>query len=353
MVEPKTNAMQLRNDIELTRFAQSGDKSAEEVLLDRYQYLARVKARSYFLSGAEHEDTVQEAMIGLYKAIRDFNEEYDCSFRSFAILCVTRQIITAIKTYARKKHNPLSSYQSLDIDDSDEDLLDSLALQSIGNNKTGDPLDLFILKEELDTVITILRNKLSKMEWDVFIEHLDGNSYREIMDKIGCDYKAVDNALCRVREKVKPYLDSPEYLEEELKQLKKKGVKEMAKGGITGFGYFMRIKGLSPILAAPLWNKLPQKEKDKCKAEAAALRTSKPKPTTVPTGPVVGSEPAVSGTPLKPEPAAILPSLLSILSKRPELLEKVRIMVLEELENKAEVLQQKLLNVQKEIISLQ
>ncbi|PKQ27956.1 MAG: RNA polymerase sporulation sigma factor SigH [Candidatus Anoxymicrobium japonicum] len=191
------------SDKELVRCSKSGDRLAESVLINRYKYLAHLKARSYFLPGADHEDTVQEGMIGLFKAIRDFKEGELCSFRSFAILCVTRQIITAVKTHARKKHNPLSSYQSLDAPSSDENLLDTLASHSRGSEKSEDPLNLFIFEEELDTVIAILRDKLSDLEWSVFIKYLDSRSYQEIAEDLMCETKVVDNALCRIKQKIK------------------------------------------------------------------------------------------------------------------------------------------------------
>ena len=202
-VNPSVKKYRDMSDKELVRAAREGDTAAESILISRYQYLAHVKARSYFLTGAEHEDTVQEGMIGLFKAIRDYKEDELCSFRSFAILCITRQIITAVKTYARKKHNPLSSYQSLDSQVPDESILDSLAAQSAGSDKSEDPLELFIYDEELDNVISILRDKLSDLEWSVFVEYLDGKSYQEIADDLGCETKVVDNALCRIKQKIK------------------------------------------------------------------------------------------------------------------------------------------------------
>lgn len=202
-VNPSVKKYRDMSDKELVRGARSGDPLAESVIIHRYQYLAHVKARSYFLTGADHEDTVQEGMIGLFKAIRDYKEDELCSFRSFAILCITRQIITAVKTHARKKHNPLSSYQSLDTQVPDESLLDSLASNSIGPDKSEDPLELFIFGEELDGVINILKDKLSDLEWSVFVEYLEGKSYQEIAEEIACETKVVDNALCRIKQKIK------------------------------------------------------------------------------------------------------------------------------------------------------
>lgn len=202
-ISPSVTKYREMSDKELIRCARSGDLVAESVIINRYQYLAHVKARSYFLTGADHEDTVQEGMIGLFKAIRDYKESELCSFRSFAILCITRQIITAVKTHARKKHNPLSSYQSLDTQVPDESILDSLASQSVGGDKSEDPLDLFIYEEELDSVIAVLKEKLSDLEWSVFVEYLDGKSYQEIAEHIDCETKVVDNALCRIKQKIK------------------------------------------------------------------------------------------------------------------------------------------------------
>jgi len=203
-VNPSIKKYRELSDKELVRSARSGDRVGEAVLIHRYQYLAHVKARSYFLTGADHEDTVQEGMIGLFKAIRDYKEDELCSFRSFAILCITRQIITAVKTHARKKHNPLSSYQSLDTQVPDESLLDTLAQGTMGGSeKSEDPLDLFIYEEELDGVIGILKEKLSDLEWSVFVEYLDGKSYQEIAVEIDCETKVVDNALCRIKQKIR------------------------------------------------------------------------------------------------------------------------------------------------------
>lgn len=191
------------SDKELVRFAKAGDKVAEGMLIDKYRYLVHVKARSYFLNGAEHEDIIQEGMIGLFKAIRDFRESEPCSFRSFAILCITRQIITAVKTYNRRKHNPLSGYQSLDTQSPDENLLNGLASHANSAEKSEDPLDVYISEEELEKVIEILQEKLSELEWSVFMEYLDGKSYQEIAENIGCETKVVDNALCRIKQKIK------------------------------------------------------------------------------------------------------------------------------------------------------
>ena len=145
-------------------------------------------------------------MIGLFKAIRDYKETELCSFRSFAILCITRQIITAVKTHARKKHNPLSSYQSLDAQTPDDNLLNSLASDLSQYEKHDDPLELFIFEEELEHVIRILRDKLSPLEWSVFVEYLEGKSYQEIAEATGASLGTVKSRLSRARGKMRDFL---------------------------------------------------------------------------------------------------------------------------------------------------
>jgi len=195
------------SDEDLIALARKGDKRAEAHLIHKYQYLVYMKAKSYFLEGAEHDDTVQEGMIGLYKAIRDYKFESLCSFRSFAVLCITRQIITAVKTHTRKKHNPLSCYRPLEphiVDDGGE------TVYYPGNGihvKTEDPLDLFIHEDELRRAISLLREKLSNLEWRVLVSYLEGKSYKEIASEINRDTKVVDNALCRIKFKIRNQIE--------------------------------------------------------------------------------------------------------------------------------------------------
>ena len=184
-----------------------GDSRAEAFLIHKYQYLVHVKAKNYFLDGADHDDTIQEGMIGLYKAIRDYKMGSFCSFRSFAVLCITRQIITAVKTHTRKKHNPLSCYRPLDtwaFDDSSEyhsSISAGLA------PKVEDPLNLYIMEDELSRTISLLREKLSGLEWNVLVSYLEGKSYKEIATDLDRDTKVVDNALCRIKVKIKTYIE--------------------------------------------------------------------------------------------------------------------------------------------------
>jgi len=195
------------SDEDLIAQTRRGDSRALSYLLNKYQYLVHVKAKSYFLDGAEHDDTVQEGMIGLYKAIRDYKFNDICSFRSFAVLCITRQIITAVKTYTRKKHNPLSCYRPLEASVFDES--GDLVYYAGGNiaTKAEDPLDIFIFEDEVSRIIHILREKLSGLEWNVLVSYLEGKSYREIADEINRDTKVVDNALCRIKAKIKNHVE--------------------------------------------------------------------------------------------------------------------------------------------------
>jgi len=180
---------------------------AQEYLLNKYRNFVRAKARSYFLIGAEREDIVQEGMIGLYKAIRDFRVEKLSSFRAFAELCVTRQIITAIKTATRQKHIPLNSYISLNKpiyeEDSDRTLLDILS-----GAKMTDPEELTISREEFLNIEEKLNQILSDLEWRVLMNYLDGKSYQEIAAELARHVKSIDNALQRVKRKLEKYLEA-------------------------------------------------------------------------------------------------------------------------------------------------
>lgn len=195
------------SDEDLIACIRGGDSQAEAYLLQKYQYLVHVKAKSYFLDGAEHDDTIQEGMIGLYKAIRDYKFNDICSFRSFAVLCITRQIITAVKTHTRKKHNPLSCYRPLEANTFEEGG-DVVYFAANGtSSKVEDPLELFIFEDEVSRIIHILREKLSGLEWKVLVSYLEGKSYKEIAGEIKRDTKVVDNALCRIKVKIKNHVE--------------------------------------------------------------------------------------------------------------------------------------------------
>lgn len=193
--------LECRLDEELVEMAQTGVRDAEEILLHKFRNIVRAKARPYFITGADHEDILQEGLIGLHKAIRDFQLDKGIPFRAFAELCVTRQIITAIKTATRQKHGPLNFYISLNRpvydDDSDRTLLDVLP-----NEKITNPEELVVNREELLEIKGRLRRILSSFEYQVFRLYLKKASYQDIAHRLGRTPKAVDNALCRIKRKV-------------------------------------------------------------------------------------------------------------------------------------------------------
>ncbi|OEF96401.1 RNA polymerase factor sigma-70 [Vulcanibacillus modesticaldus] len=193
-------------DEDLIDHIHAGDDEALEYLIHKYKHFVRSKARSYFLIGADREDIVQEGMIGLYKSIRDFRGDKLTSFKAFAELCVTRQIITAIKTATRQKHIPLNSYVSLDKpiyeEDSDRTLLDIIC-----GNKAADPEELIINQEEYDDIEEKMGEILSELERQVLKLYLDGRSYQEIAKDLDRHVKSIDNALQRVKRKLERYLE--------------------------------------------------------------------------------------------------------------------------------------------------
>jgi RNA polymerase sporulation-specific sigma factor len=194
------------SDEELVELAQKGDGEALPFLLDKYKNFVRARARSYFLIGADHEDIVQEGMIGLYKAIRDYRQEKLSSFRAFAELCITRQIITAIKTATRQKHIPLNSYVSLNKPLYDEES-DRTLLDIIMEGGAGNPEDMIINQENLGSIHKKINEVLSGLEQEVLSAYLDGKSYQEIAESLGRHVKSIDNALQRVKRKLEKYLE--------------------------------------------------------------------------------------------------------------------------------------------------
>ena len=197
---------QQMNDEKVVEMCHQGDSEAEEYLLNKYENFVRAKARSYFLIGADHEDIVQEGMIGLYKAIRDFKPEKLSSFRAFAELCITRQIITTIKTATRQKHIPLNSYVSLNKPLYDEES-DRTLLDVIMEGRISDPEELIINRENLGNIHNKISEVLSGLEQEVLQAYLDGKSYQEIADALGRHVKSIDNALQRVKRKLEKYLE--------------------------------------------------------------------------------------------------------------------------------------------------
>lgn len=194
------------SDEDLVDYIHTGDNDALEYLIHKYKHFVRAKARSYFLIGADREDIVQEGMIGLYKSIRDFRGDKLSSFKAFAELCVTRQIITAIKTATRQKHIPLNSYVSLDKPIYDEDS-DRTLLDIICGNKVTDPEELIINQEEYDDIEEKMGEILSELERKVLRLYLDGQSYQEIAEELDRHVKSIDNALQRVKRKLERYLE--------------------------------------------------------------------------------------------------------------------------------------------------
>lgn len=211
-MEKKGNALQGfeefidKSDEQVAIEAKNGSCRAQEYLINKYEYFVKSKAKSYFLIGADKEDIYQEGMIGLYKAIRDFRTDKLASFKAFAELCVTRQIITAIKTATRQKHIPLNTYVSLNKpiyeEDSDRTLLDVLT-----GFKITDPEEVVISKEEMARIEAEMLKVLSDLEMEVLMSYLDGKSYQEIACDLDRHEKSVDNALQRVKRKLEKCLN--------------------------------------------------------------------------------------------------------------------------------------------------
>jgi RNA polymerase sporulation-specific sigma factor len=193
-------------DEEVVEAVHNGDSEALEFLIKKYRNFVRAKARSYFLIGADKEDIVQEGMIGLYKAVRDFKEDKLSSFKAFAELCITRQIITAIKTATRQKHIPLNSYVSLDKPIFDEES-DRTLMDVISGAKIMDPEELIIHQEEYVQIEIKMEELLSDLERKVLALYLDGQSYQEISEELNRHVKSIDNALQRVKRKLERYID--------------------------------------------------------------------------------------------------------------------------------------------------
>lgn len=195
-----------KSDEEVVVLAKNGDDRAQEYLISKYENFIKSKAKAYFLIGADKEDIYQEGMIGLYKAIRDFNPDKSTSFKAFAEICVIRQIITAIKTATRQKHIPLNTYISLNKpiyeEESERTLLDVLV-----GLKISDPEELMISKEQMDYIEEKISKVLSDLELEVLTSYLDGKSYQEIASNLERHSKSIDNALQRVKRKLEKCLN--------------------------------------------------------------------------------------------------------------------------------------------------
>ncbi|MEA4827543.1 MAG: RNA polymerase sporulation sigma factor SigH [Clostridium sp.] len=195
-----------RLDEEIALEAKLGDVQAQEYLINKYKNFVKAKAKSYFLIGADKEDIYQEGMIGLYKAIRDFRPDKLSSFKAFAELCVTRQIITAIKTATRQKHIPLNTYVSLNKPVYDEES-DRTLLDILSTVKVSDPEELVISREEVSKIEDEIEGALSELELEVLNSYLQGKSYQEIACDLDRHSKSIDNALQRVKRKLEKCLN--------------------------------------------------------------------------------------------------------------------------------------------------
>src|SRR3979411_1270700 len=204
---PQSQAQAQLDDAYLVALAKQGSALAYDGIVKRYHGFVRLKASSYFLAGGDNDDLLQEGLVGLYKAVRDFRSDRESSFRNFAELCITRQIITAVKTASRNKHSPLNQYVSFSsspsggVGDTEPTLEEMLAGSTVH-----DPVNQVISSEELRALVACISTALSELESRVLSLYLDGHSYEEVGRRLGCDCKTVDNALHRVKRKVGQHL---------------------------------------------------------------------------------------------------------------------------------------------------
>lgn len=203
--EPLEYAKNLEDEVLVER-AQTGDFKAVELLYERYKSLVKNKARSYFLVGADREDIVQEGMIGLHKAIRDYRPDKQATFHTFAEMCIVRQIITAIKMATRQKHIPLNSYVSLNRPVFDEDS-DRTLMDMLSGAASADPEELLIGQEDYDSIEQKIAEMLSPLERETLSLFLEGKSYQEIAKEMDRHPKSVDNALQRIKRKMEKCLE--------------------------------------------------------------------------------------------------------------------------------------------------
>jgi RNA polymerase sporulation-specific sigma factor len=195
------------SDADLVGRFQGGDELAVQVLLDRYRRFARAKARGYFLVGADSDDIEQEGLIGLYKAARDYRTDRQASFRAFAELCITRQVITAVKTATRQKHQPLNQYVSISGVRGGDDAAERSVEDLLEDHYIADPADTVVSNERMDSMRQSMAEMLSGLEVDVLRLYVEGKSYHEIGEHLGRHVKSIDNALQRIKRKLEAHLD--------------------------------------------------------------------------------------------------------------------------------------------------
>jgi RNA polymerase sporulation-specific sigma factor len=205
-----TNPQPELDDHYLVALAKEGRSDAYDAIIRRYRGFVRLKASSYFLLGGESDDLIQEGLLGLYKAVRDYRTDRESSFRNFAELCITRQIITAVKTATRNKHTPLNQYVSFSQSPAAAGDSESTLDEVLPGPTASDPVNQVIASEELASLVTCLSGVLSELESRVLSLYLDGYSYEVVAERLECDTKTVDNALQRVKRKVGTHLASRE-----------------------------------------------------------------------------------------------------------------------------------------------
>ncbi len=212
MSSRRSEAQPELDDHYLVALAKRGSADAYERLIKRYRGFVRLKASSYFMLGGDSEDLIQEGLVGLYKAIRDYRTDRESSFRNFAELCITRQIITAVKTASRNKHAPLNQYVSFAQSPAASGESDTTLEEVLPGPISDDPADRVIATEELSSLVACLSSVLSELESRVLSLYLDGYSYEVVAERLECDTKTVDNALQRVKRKVAQHLGEREVL---------------------------------------------------------------------------------------------------------------------------------------------
>ncbi len=208
----RTDAQPQLEDTYLVALAKRGSADAYERIVKRYRGFVRLKASSYFLLGGDSDDLIQEGLVGLYKAVRDFRTDRESSFRNFAELCITRQIITAVKTASRNKHSPLNQYVSFAHSPAASGETETTLEEVLPGPISEEPSERAIATEELAALVSCLSSVLSELESRVLSLYLDGFSYERIGEKLECDTKTVDNALQRVKRKVATHITGREVL---------------------------------------------------------------------------------------------------------------------------------------------